>query len=241
MIRFISDLHLDASQPKAAESFFQLLQQLPGNTRQLYILGDFFEAWIGDDSPDPFHQQVMQQLKLATDTGLKIFFMHGNRDFLIGEDFAKTTGCELISDPMTIELDGKKVLLMHGDSLCTDDLEYQKIRPMLRNPQWQADFLSKSIPERIAFAQQARAESSEHTSQTNMSIMDTNQQAIEQIMKQHNVATLIHGHTHRPAVHSLQIDGQPAQRIVLGDWYHQCSVLEFENGKFDLRSSAFSS
>lgn len=232
---FISDLHLDAARPRVTELFLQFLREEARWAESLYILGDFFEAWIGDDDPDPHHARIMAGLRDFSDAGCPVYFMHGNRDFLIGADFAEKTGCHLLSDPTLIDLHGIPTLLMHGDTLCTDDTAYQQFRSMVRNPDWQRAFLAKPLEQRRAFAVQARAESKSRTAAKAESIMDVNQQAVEQAMRAHGVTRLIHGHTHRPAVHSFAAHGQPCTRIVLGDWYEQKSLLWMDAARVQLQ------
>lgn len=240
-ILFISDLHLDPARPRITETFLGFLAQEAREAERLYILGDFFEAWIGDDDPDPHHARVVHALRELTASGVPVDLMHGNRDFLIGQGFAEQTGCRLISDPTTIELDGTPTLLMHGDTLCTDDLEYQQFRRMVRDPEWQRDFLARPLPERRAFAAQARGESKARTQSKAEAIMDVNQQTVERCMRDHNVTQLIHGHTHRPAIHRFSVNGCPMTRIVLGDWYEQKSVLRLNDGRMLLADSRASS
>jgi len=222
---FISDLHLDASRPRITQLFLDFMKHEPRSAEALYILGDFFEVWLGDDDPDPHHAQVMGAVHELADSGVPVYFMHGNRDFLIGADFAQRTGVQLLHDPTVVELSGILTLLMHGDTLCTDDLEYQAFRKMVRDPARQKAFLATSLAERRAFVTHARAASGLSTAQKAEYIMDVNQQAVEMVMHQHGVNRLIHGHTHRPAVHKFQSDGEHKTRIVLGDWYHQGSIL----------------
>lgn len=217
-IRLISDLHLDASRPEIARAFFIYLQRLPEDTEALYILGDFFEAWIGDDDDDAFHLQVQEALKQATAKGLPIYFMHGNRDFMVGEDFCKNTGCSLINDPHIINYQGQRYLLMHGDSLCIDDQQYQQYRAQIRNPDMIAMLRAKPLAERREIAKQLRTNSQEAASNKAEDIMDVNQGEVEKQMREHGIHTLIHGHTHRPNVHNFDINGEPYRRIVLGDW-----------------------
>ena len=216
-IYFISDLHLEPGRPALAQGFVNYLQRLidQGDAQQLYILGDFFEVWIGDDFSNPFVDQVKAALRAVADSGTEVFLMHGNRDFLIGEAFCRAAGCTLLSDPSVIQLGGQEVLLMHGDSLCTRDVEYMKVRQMFRDPQWQQALLSKSIDERIAFARQVRAESQSDQQMKSAEIMDVTPAEVDRELTEHQVATLIHGHTHRPAVHQLD-NGK--RRYVLGDW-----------------------
>lgn len=226
-IKFIADLHLRPEQPEIVRLFLQFLQaqSQDKDLQALYILGDLFEAWIGDDFIPPGVDSVISALSKLSDSGCSLFFMHGNRDFLIGEEFAAQTGCELLPEHHVIELFGTPTLLMHGDLLCTDDVGYMNFRNMVRNPRWQQDFLAKSVAERIALAQEARKESQQTTSQLDYEIMDVNQNTVVKTMAQWQVSQLIHGHTHRPATHELTVNNAPAKRIVLGDWYKQGSVL----------------
>ena len=222
---FISDLHLDPERPAITELFLDFLGTRAPGSEALYILGDLFEAWIGDDDSGPMNDAVCDGLQACTGAGTPVFVMHGNRDFLLGTAFAKRCGCTLLDDPARIELYGTPTLLMHGDLLCTDDTEYMGFREMVRSPGWQEALLSKSLQERRLMAQEMRASSREQTSGKAESIMDVNADAVDRIMTEHHVQRLIHGHTHRPAIHDLEVAGHPAQRIVLGDWYEQGSVL----------------
>ncbi|MGE5625627.1 MAG: UDP-2,3-diacylglucosamine diphosphatase [Bacillota bacterium] len=228
---FISDLHLDASRPEITELFLTFLRDEAARAAQLYILGDFFEAWIGDDDDDPHHARIMDGLKALTVKGVPVSLMHGNRDFLMGEAFLRRTGAKLLPDPTVIPLGGRPTLLMHGDTLCTDDKEYQMVRRMLRDPAWQKDYLAKPLSERRAIAAHAREQSKKHTALQADYIMDVNQQAVEEAMHKHGVARLIHGHTHRPAVHRFKSGGQDMERIVLGDWYEQSSKLSWNENR----------
>ena len=225
----ISDLHLEARQPAIGEQF---LSFLAGEARQadaLYILGDLFEAWLGDDDPNPYYAEMKSALKQFSATGVPTFFMHGNRDFMIGEQFAAETGITLLDDPVVVNLHGHEVLLSHGDALCTDDVHYQQVRVMTRNPDWQAMMLAKSIEERIEFAVQARKASMARGEIISDDIMDVNQDAVKSIMLEYGVDTLLHGHTHRPAVHDVELGDGLATRIVLGDWYEQGSVVRWND------------
>ncbi|MFT3789585.1 MAG: UDP-2,3-diacylglucosamine diphosphatase [Rudaea sp.] len=222
---FISDLHLDPQRPHIVDLFAALLAGEARRADALYILGDLFEAWIGDDDDAALPARVAQATRALRDAGVPVYFMHGNRDFLLGADYAARAGITLLADPTVIELGGERTLLMHGDTLCTDDVEYLKFRALVRDPRWQAQFLSKPLAERRAFAAQARGESRRHTSVARPEIMDVNQAAVAAAMRAHGVRKLIHGHTHRPATHRFELDGQTAERIVLGDWYEQDSVL----------------
>jgi UDP-2,3-diacylglucosamine hydrolase len=222
---FISDLHLDETRPQIVELFTLFLARDARGADALYILGDLFESWIGDDDDAPLAARVADGLRALRDSGTPVYFMHGNRDFLLGERYAEHAEMTLLADPTVIDLAGERTLLMHGDTLCTDDIEYQKFRTLVRNPQWQRQFLAKPLAERRAFAAQARGESRKQTALKAAEIMDVNQAAVESAMRAHDVRRLIHGHTHRPATHRFDLGGPAAERIVLGDWYEQSSVL----------------
>ena len=232
---FISDLHLCKDRPQINELFFDFLEDIK-QTSALYILGDLFEVWIGDDSVSAEDQTVISGLKKLTQSGVPVYLMHGNRDFLLGEEFAKQTGCQLIPEPTIIDLYGTLTLLMHGDTLCTDDISYQQFRSMVRNEQWQSGFLSMPIEKRLEIAAQYRNESKSHTKNKSPEIMDANQQTIESAMRGNNVIRLIHGHTHRPDIHHFKLDGNDAQRVVLGDWYEHGSVLVVDENGYDLKT-----
>ena len=228
---FISDLHLEADRPDIADQFLRFLETEALNADCLYILGDLFESWVGDDDPNEHYAWIKQALRKLTRKDVPVYFMHGNRDFMIGDDFAKETGVKILEDPTVIDIHGDTVLLSHGDAYCTDDIEYQAVRKMTRDPAWQAMMLEKSLEERLAFAAQARAASMARGGTMNEDIMDVNDDAIAGALREAGVSVMLHGHTHRPAVHELDIDGTPARRIVLGDWYEQGSVLRWdENG-----------
>ncbi|WP_282040111.1 UDP-2,3-diacylglucosamine diphosphatase [Halomonas alimentaria] len=224
----ISDLHLHPGAPEITEGFLRWLEERACGSDVLYILGDFFEAWIGDDlldlaGADPsgnadLAARIARALKRLAEDGTEIFLMHGNRDFLLGERFAREAGATLLEDPSVVQLGGKPVLLMHGDSLCTRDEAYQAFRAQARHPLWQQQVLSMPIDQRVALASQLRAQSGEANSNKAEDIMDVTPEEVVKVMAEHGVTTLIHGHTHRPAVHELEVDGEPAQRIVLGDW-----------------------
>src|SRR5574340_403293 len=232
---FVSDLHLDAARPQITQLFLKFLNNEARHADALYILGDFFEAWIGDDDPDPHPAEVMAGVRALTDSGVPVYFMHGNRDFLIGSGFAHKTACSLLEDPTRVILHGTPTLLMHGDTLCTDDLEYQKFRRQVHAPAWQSTFLAKPLAARREFAQQARAESQTRNASKPDYLMDVNHPEVERVMQKHDVRRLIHGHTHRPAVHRFSAGGRDLTRIVLGDWYHQSSVLSVSEDGFLLR------
>lgn len=224
---FISDLHLAAGHPEIGEQFLDFLRGEARESEALYILGDLFDAWLGDDDPNAYYKAMKLALRGLTDSGVPVFFMHGNRDFAIGKDFAAETGVEILGDPTVVELYGEQVLLSHGDALCTDDVHYQQIRAMTRNPDWLAMMLAKSIEERIAFAQKAREESKARGESLSDEIMDVNQDAVIAVLREHKVDALLHGHTHRPAVHKVDLGDREATRIVLGDWYEQGSVVRW--------------
>ena len=225
---FISDLHLEAARPEIGQQFLAFLESEGVHADALYILGDLFEYWIGDDDPDPYYASMKEALSGLTGRGVPVYFMHGNRDFMIGESFAGDTGVRLLADPTTVNLYGRPVLLSHGDSLCTDDVKYQEVRRMTRNPAWQTAMLGKSVEERRVFAEQARTDSMAHGASVDQKISDVNQAAVEALLRRHDVLTLLHGHTHRPAIHEFPLDGRPATRIVLGDWYEQGSVVRWD-------------
>ncbi len=225
---FISDLHLQANQPEIGTQFLSFLAGEARGAEALYILGDLFEVWLGDDDPNPYYGEMKSALRTLIDTGVPVYFMHGNRDFTIGADFAAETGITILDDPTVVDLYGDQVLLCHGDALCTDDVQYQQIRAMTRNPEWQAMMLAKSIEERIAFAVEARKESMERGESLSDEIMDVNQEAVAAALQEYGVAVMLHGHTHRPAVHSVDLGDRKATRIVLGDWYEQGSVVRWD-------------
>ncbi len=222
---FISDLHLDTARPQIVEQFLAFVRDEAAHADALYILGDFFEAWIGDDAAGELENTVADALAALHAQGVPVFFMHGNRDFLLGDAWARRARLTILPDPSVIEIEGERILLMHGDTLCTDDEAYQAFRTQTRDPQWQRAFLSRTLAERRAFAAQARAESQRHTRSVAEVITDVNPDAVQAALRMHRVRKLIHGHTHRPARHQFALDGNAVERIVLGDWYEQASVL----------------
>lgn len=231
---FVSDVHLDTSAPAAVEQFIDFLQTHAPRAAALYILGDLFEVWVGDDETDPDKRRVRAALRTLTRAGVACFVIHGNRDFLLGRDFCRDTGCRLLSDPVVAEFDGERVLLTHGDALCTDDHAYQELRSIVRQETWQQRFLALPLADRELLANQVRAGSKQHTARTIPTIMDVNPLAVEAAYRVAGVRRIIHGHTHRPAIHDTLIDGAPAQRIVLGAWYEQGSYLTYDEGKYEL-------
>jgi len=215
---FISDLHLDESAPPITNALLQFLKQEARGCDALYILGDLFEAWIGDDDDQTLNSVVSDALRELVDTGCAVYLMHGNRDFLLGEAFCLRAGASLIPDPTIIELYGTKTLLMHGDSLCTSDTEYMAFRKQMRNPAIQADLLAKPLAERRAIANQLRSQSREAMSNKAEDIMDVTPSEVARQMELAEVERLIHGHTHRPATHVINDGSLQGTRIVLGDW-----------------------
>ncbi|HEY1314650.1 MAG TPA: UDP-2,3-diacylglucosamine diphosphatase [Steroidobacteraceae bacterium] len=233
---FISDLHIDASRPDITEQFLNFLSVEASSAEALYILGDLFESWIGDDAADPAQVKAIAGLKELTSSGVPCFVMHGNRDFLLAAEFCRSSGAQLLPDPLIVTLYGEAVLVMHGDALCTDDRSYQRLRATVREADWQRQFLALSVASRRALAGAARAGSQAHTAALEYAIADVNADSVAQALRAAGAATLLHGHTHRPAIHALQVDGRPCTRIVLGDWYHQGSVLRWSRGGPDLQS-----
>jgi len=231
---FISDLHLDAARPHIVELFTQFVAADARRAEALYILGDLFESWIGDDDDSPLALQVAQALSALQQSGVPIFFMHGNRDFLLGHEYAQRAGMTLLTDPTVLELGGERTLLMHGDMLCTDDAPYQAFRKQTHDPAWQRAFLARPVAEREQFATKAREESKRYTKSVADAITDVNPGAVVAMMESEGVLRLIHGHTHRPAIHVLRLANGEASRVVLGDWYEQSSVLEVDRDRCTL-------
>jgi UDP-2,3-diacylglucosamine hydrolase len=226
---FISDLHLTEERPAANERFIAFLEEKARAAEALYILGDFFEYWIGDDDlAEPFNAVIAGLLGDLTRRGVQVKLMHGNRDFLIGERFCAATGAELLMDPTVTEIQGMPTLLVHGDTLCTDDVEYQAWRRKARNPAFQAEFLAKPLDERRRAIVQMREKSKEVIQGKAAEIMDVNDDAVRQALRQHGVRRLIHGHTHRPGRHALEVDGERCERWVLPDWYGRGGYVEVD-------------
>lgn len=222
---FISDLHLDESRPEIVDLFERFLAEEARGAQALYILGDLFESWIGDDDDSALAIRVARALRGLSDNGVPIYFMRGNRDFVLGKDFARKAGMTILNDPTVIDLDGRPVLLMHGDTLCTDDVEYQKFRKLMHNRWFQRIALALPLSVRRRIAGRLRGQSQKHIERKAEAIMDVNQTAVETAMREHGVRLLVHGHTHRPATHSFELDGQTTERVVLGDWYDQTSIF----------------
>ena len=217
-ILFISDLHISLEKTEITRRFLNFLNGRASQAQALYILGDLFDAWIGDDDNTPPNKTVKKALKALADSGTDIFMLQGNRDFLLGQRFADETGITLLDEYAVIELGGNLVLLTHGDLLCTDDLPYQAFRVKSHSPEWQQNVLSKPLWLRLLAARWYRLRSHFHKRKKTQDIMDVNQQTVKETMQRYECRTLIHGHTHRPATHDLVIGGHPAQRIVLADW-----------------------
>ncbi len=234
---FISDLHLDATHPEITAQFLSFLDNEAVHAEALYILGDLFEAWIGDDDPDRDKRRIIAALKQTTSKGVRCYVMHGNRDFLLGTRFARETGAELIEDGTVVDLYGRRVLLLHGDTLCIDDPSYQRLRRIVRNPFVQFVMRRLSLRQRQRLAARMREGSKAHIQAMDRAapqIMDVNQGEVVATLKRYGVDCMIHGHTHRPAVHQLSVDAKPATRIVLGDWYEQGSVLRWNRDGYEL-------
>ena len=234
---FVSDLHLDAERPRITQLFGAFLEGQARQADALYILGDLFEAWVGDDDPSDTGAFVASKLRALSDAGVPVHFLHGNRDFLLGQDYARRAGMAILPDPVVVPLHGVPTLLMHGDLLCTDDTAYQQFRAQVRDPRWQAQFLAQPLQARLAFAQQARAASRAHqgglqAAGTMEAITDVSPATVEATLHAYGIDRLIHGHTHRPKVHAH--GGHT--RIVLGDWYEQGSVLRVDADGYALLS-----
>lgn len=232
---FIADLHLEEARPDISAIFFKFLKEEAVAAKALYILGDLFEVWIGDDDTSAFNQSVIQALRQTANRGTAVYFMRGNRDFLIGKRFRREAGCHILPDEQLINLGGQPTLLMHGDTLCTRDEKYLRFRKKSRNFLVQKLFLLKPLAKRKEMAQQARKTSYDHTRSAAPEIMDVTQSEVERVMLKHQTTRLIHGHTHRPAVHEFSLDGQIATRTVLAPWHERGSALLcHEDGKQDI-------
>ena len=233
-IAFISDLHLEPIENSRLKTFYDLLLRAQSEFNSLYIIGDLFEYWIGDDDQNRINKNIIQNIKNATDNGLNIFLIHGNRDFLLGSKFEEMTGIQIIDDMTVIEDEFCKIMVSHGDVFCTDDIEYQNLKKTLRSEQWIETFLSKTIEERIDFANQLRSQSAESSSNKAENIMDVNMAYVNEIIDKNKIDILIHGHTHRPAVHKLD---SGASRAVLGSWENNEGwIIEYKQGNIELKS-----
>jgi UDP-2,3-diacylglucosamine hydrolase len=234
---FISDLHLDRSEPATIEQFLGFLDSTARDAQALYVLGDFFEAWIGDDDPEPEKQRVVAALKRLTSSGVRCFVMHGNRDFLLGRRFCRESGAELLGDHVIVEVFGERALLLHGDTLCIDDHGYQRLRRIVRNPLLKFVLRRLPLDSRLRLAERMRAGSKAHLERIGAAtplIMDVNSAAVVAEFEKYHVRTMIHGHTHRPAIHRIQTRAGELTRIVLGDWYTQGSVLRWDDQGYEL-------
>lgn len=233
---FISDLHLHESRPQITRAFFHFLHTQAIDAESLYILGDFFDAWIGDDDDAELPQQVADELLALTRNGVTIYFMHGNRDFLLGDSYAKKSGMIIIPEGTVIDLYGTATLLVHGDALCTDDKDYQAFRAMVRSPQWQQQVLAQPLAARRALAAQLRDKSQSMNSLKAADIMDVTPAEVVKQMEEAKVQVMIHGHTHRPARHKLLANNRPAERIVLGDWHDFAWCIRADSNGMELKS-----
>ena len=231
---FVSDVHLNNTRGNIVRAFIEFLDQKARHADALFILGDLFDEWLGDDDDKPPHREVTDALAALTATGLPVSIVHGNHDFLLGRKFAKRSGCKLLGDHTIIDVYGTSTLILHGDTLCTRDVNYQSFRKMTRNPIMQKMFLSMSLGKRAEKAAGIRHESSKDVALKAAEIMDVTPEAVDDIMRKYKVRHLIHGHTHRPAIHNFILNEQEATRIVLGDWYEQDSVLIWDEAGYRL-------
>lgn len=236
---FIADLHLSVDEPAITAGFLHFLAGSARAADALYILGDLFEVWIGDDDPSELHRDVAAALRALTDSGVPCYFIHGNRDFLLGKRFARASGMQLLAEECVLDVDGRRVLIMHGDTLCTDDAGYQAFRARVHNPWIQRAFLSLPLFIRRRIAARMRARSKAANRSKSMDIMDVNADAVVQAFTRHRVQWLIHGHTHRPAIHELNANGQPAWRCVLGAWHTEGSMIKVSEDGVELIAFGF--
>ncbi len=236
---FIADLHLQTEEPAITAGFLRFLAGEARHADALYILGDLFEAWIGDDDPNPLHQHIARAIKALVDSGVTCYFIHGNRDFLLGKRFARESGMTLLPEEQRLELYGRPVLILHGDTLCTDDAGYQAFRAKVHTPWIQKLFLMLPLFIRQKIAARMRADSKAANSHKSMEIMDVNSQAVVDVMEKHHVQWLIHGHTHRPDVHTLTANGEPAYRVVLGAWHTEGSMVKVSEKDVELIAFPF--
>lgn len=236
---FIADLHLSAQEPAITAGFLRFLQREAVHANALYILGDLFEAWIGDDDPEPLHGEIAAALNTLQRAGVPCYFIHGNRDFLLGQRFAKASGMILLPEEQVIELYGRRILILHGDTLCTDDRAYQEFRRKVHKRWIQRLFLALPLRWRLQIAANMRARSQQSNQHKSLEIMDVNPQAVEQAMTRHNVHWMIHGHTHRPAVHKLSLRSGDAHRAVLGAWHVEGSMIKVSADAVELIAFPF--
>ncbi|HLP97738.1 MAG TPA: UDP-2,3-diacylglucosamine diphosphatase [Sideroxyarcus sp.] len=227
---FISDLHLSANHAHSTELFLRFAADIAPKAEKLYILGDLFEYWAGDDDlNDPFHQQICSTLRGLSGGGTRLYIMHGNRDLLMGKALAQACGATLLTDPTLLDLYGTPTLLTHGDALCTDDIEYQRFREMVRNSAWQTQFLAQPLANRKSQIEGIRAQSEGEKQNKAMSIMDVNGEAVNALLRHYHYPRLIHGHTHRPARHMIHLDEHTCERWVLGDWDNKANALRCDS------------
>lgn len=236
---FIADLHLCTEEPAITAGFLRFLASEARQADALYILGDLFEAWIGDDDPNPLHREIAAAIKAVVDSGVPCFFIHGNRDFLIGKRFARESGMTLLPQEKVLDLYGRRVLILHGDTLCTDDVGYQAFRAKVHQPWLQALFLTLPLFIRKRVAARMRADSKAANSTKSLEIMDVNKHAVVAEMEKYRVQWLIHGHTHRPDVHSITVNGEPAYRVVLGAWHSEGSMVKVTPDNVELIAFPF--
>lgn len=231
---FASDLHLDAARPEITDQFLGLLAGAARDAQSLYLLGDLFEVWLGDDEPGALGERVIAALAALSGAGVSLFVMQGNRDFLLGERFCERAGASLMTDPTIVTIGDERVLLTHGDALCTGDTAYQRLRSLVRDPDVQRAFQALPVDRRRALAEQARAGSRAHLAEADEYITDVSQDAVERALQAAGVSILLHGHTHRPAVHRFRAGDQDCTRIVLGDWHREGSVLRWDEAGYEL-------
>ncbi|MGU6969405.1 UDP-2,3-diacylglucosamine diphosphatase [Salmonella enterica subsp. enterica serovar Oranienburg] len=236
---FIADLHLQTEEPAIVAGFLRFLAVEARQADALYILGDLFEAWIGDDDPNPLHREMAVAIKSLVDSGVPCFFIHGNRDFLIGKRFARESGMQLLPEEQVLTLYGRRVLIMHGDTLCTDDPGYLAFRAKVHTPWIQKLFLALPLFIRRRIAQKMRSDSKAANSSKSMEIMDVNPRAVVEVMEKHQVQWLIHGHTHRPDIHTLSANGEQAHRAVLGAWHKEGSMVKVTESDVELITFPF--
>jgi UDP-2,3-diacylglucosamine hydrolase len=225
---FASDLHLDSEAPWAIDAFLKFLEGPARAADSLYLLGDLFEVWVGDDDDNPDNARACAGLASLTRAGVPVYAIHGNRDFLLGADFERRTGVKLLPDPVRLDLHGVPTLLSHGDVFCVDDLPYQELRDIVRKPRWQERFLALSLAARRSLATAARAGSKAHTERQVPVLMDVNPDAVTRALRATGARRLVHGHTHRPAVHEFSVDGASAERVVLAPWYEAASCVAID-------------
>mgnify|MGYP002700113594 FL=1 len=233
-IHFISDVHLTEDRPETVQRFLAYLASLDNHVSAVYILGDLFDVWVGDDNRSAFNEGIKEKLKWVTQQGIDVYFLPGNRDFLVGQQFFDDTQITCLNDESVIDLFGTKTLLMHGDLLCTDDIAYQNFRQLTHSQQWQEELLAKPLKERLALAQHYRQESLLSKQSTAMDIMDVNKKAVLTYLKKHHTQRLIHGHTHRPNIHHYIVDNQTVSRFVLAEWDNNCTLLDWSEQGYRL-------